>query len=102
MNKENLKAIIKNRSYWEVNKRTGNYYLPNGENLSSYLIHLVETQLELDNLGIMKDETICFMDKKTFEEWDKYMLRPPFRKEDEITTYDEQQERIRRIVNEML
>ena len=94
MRRENLKKIIKARSFWRIDKRKGNYKLPNGERLYYYVRDLVYTQLELDNLGIRENGDICSMTSD-------YVLRPFFQ-EHEQTSQEEQEERIHKLINEML
>lgn len=52
MKREDFKKIIKLRSFWKIDKRKGNYELPNGNRLSSYVRELVESQMKLDGLLI--------------------------------------------------
>ena len=60
MKREDFKKIIKLRSVWKIDKRKGNYVLPNGEKLSSYVRELVESQMKLDNLLIRNNGDLCF------------------------------------------
>lgn len=105
MKREDFIKIIKLRSVWKVDKRKGNYRLPNGENLSAYISKLVETQMEIDNLGIMKNGDLCFcqggnwnIDKKDF---DDFILMPEF-KDNESCSYENMDRRISHLIYEIL
>ena len=76
MKREDFKQIIKLRSYWKIDKRRGNYMLPNGKWLASYVRELVVSQLEVDNLGIRKNGELCYMKYDT--ETHEYILMPAF------------------------
>lgn len=105
MKREDFKKIIKLRSVWKIDKRKGNYVLPNGEKLSSYVIELVESQMKLDNLLIRNNGDLCFgfggeWNTET-KEFDDYTLIPPF-EDNETCTYDKMENRIIALVNELL
>ena len=87
MDRKNFKAIIKNRSYWAIDRRKGNYKLPYGGRLYNYVLDLVESQIDLDNLGISKNGNLYLWDKLN-----GFLLIPYG--ENEPTT-EEQQERRR-------
>lgn len=54
MKRNDFKKIIKLRSRWKI---TGeNYKLPSGEPVSVYIQKLVESQLEIDHLAVLKYE----------------------------------------------
>lgn len=97
MKRDDFKKIIKLRSFWRVDKRKGNYRLPNGTRLSDYLIGLVESQLKIDMLGIAKDGSIQPM----VNQGDDLVIMKPFA-ENEATNDDEQDTRIERLVYEFL
>ena len=105
MKREDFKKIIKLRSFWKIDKRKGNYKLPNGNNLSAYVTDLVESQMKLDNLGIRSNRYLCLM---ACGEWntgtkkfDHYTLMPAF-ENNEVCSYDEMEKRINRLVHELL
>ena len=105
MKREDLKKIIKLRSIWKIDKRTGDYKLPNGEHLLTYIKSLVESQMKLDNLGVDSDGNLCLVtggkwneEKKDF---DDYNLLPAFQ-DNEVCPYDEMEKRINRLVHELL
>lgn len=86
MKREDFKQIIKLRSYWKIDKRKGNYMLPSGEWLSSYIRKLVVSQLEVDKLGIRKNGELCYMkyDIQTHE----YILMPGLQNNEYCTLLD--------------
>ena len=95
MVRENLKKIIKLRSQWKIDKRKGNYKLPSGEYLSEYVFNLAITQMYVDKLGIAENGNLYFLDETN------YTIYPPFR-EEEVTSYDEQCDRVLKLVYEMI
>ena len=105
MKREDFKKIIKLRSFWKIDKRKGNYKLPNGNNLSVYITDLVESQMKLDNLGIRSNGDLCFMSgcewNDETKEFDDYTLMPPFQ-DNEVCSYDDMEKRINRLVHELL
>lgn len=105
MKREDFKKIIKFRSIWKIDKRKGNYKLPNGKMLSDYITGLVESQMKLDNLGIRSNGDLCFMSGGEWnyetKEFDDYNLMPAFQ-DDEVCPYDEMEKRINRLVRELL
>ena len=64
MKREDFKKVIKLRSFWKIDRRKGNYKLPNGKMLSDYITSLVESQMKLDNLAIREkiDRTTTLID----------------------------------------
>lgn len=105
MKREDFIKIIRLRSIWKIDKRKGDYKLPNGEKLSRYISKLVETQMKIDNLGIMKNGNLCFcqggnwnVDKKEF---DNFTLMPAF-KDNEICSYDDMDRRISKLICEIV
>ena len=86
MKREDFKQIIKLRSYWKIDKRRGNYMLPSGKWLISYVRDLVISQLEVDKLGIRKNGELCHMqyDNETQE----YILMPGFQDNEYCTILD--------------
>ena len=105
MKREDFKKIIKLRSFWKIDKRKGNYKLPNGNNLSAYVTDLVESQMKLDNLGIRSNGDLCLMSGGEWntgtKEFDDYTLMPAF-ENNEVCSYDEMEKRINRLVHELL
>lgn len=99
MNIEKFKKIIKLRSCWKIDRRMGDYKLPNNEKLSDYVTELVKSQLELDRLAISSDG------KLVFSAWDEkkkmYELYVPF-SENEFCSYYEQEIRIEKLVREIV
>ena len=105
MKREDFIKIIRLRSVWKVDKRIGNYKLLNGRRLSDYISKLVETQMEIDNLGIRKNGDLCFcqgggwnFDDRKFND---YVLHPAFEK-NEICTYVEMERRINNLIREIV
>ena len=98
MTRKELQTIIKARSLWKIDRRKGDYKLPNGKRLSNYVYNLVESQLALDNLGILTDGNIAFL---SIDLNNEQVLMPPF-KSNEKTTQAEQAKRIEQFVNELI
>lgn len=105
MKRTDFIQIIRLRSCWKIDKRKGNYELPNGERLSRYVTELVESQMKLDNLLIRDNGDLCFgyggnwnTDIKDF---DDYTLMPAF-ESNETCTYDGMERRIKRLVSEII
>ena len=48
MKREDFKKIIKLRSFWKIDRRKGNYKLPDGSWLSEYVAKLIEQGVTLD------------------------------------------------------
>lgn len=105
MKREDFKKIIKLRSEWKIDRCKGDYILPSGVKLSAYISDLVESQLELDNLGICENGDICFMSGGDWntesKEFDNYTLLPAF-ESNEICSYEEMEKRIGRLVREIV
>lgn len=105
MKREDLKKIIKLRSVWKINRKKGNYELPNGKKLSDYITRLVETQMEIDNLGIKSDGDLCFCSGGGWNEemgkFNDYILMPDY-EENETCTYEEMEKRIKKLVYEII
>lgn len=105
MNRENFIKIIKLRSFWKIDRRKGDYQLPNGEKLHKYVTRLVESQMKIDNLGIRENGNLCQCtggawntEKKAF---DDYTLMP-IAAECETCTYDEMEHRIHQLIAEII
>ena len=105
MKREDFKKIIKLRSFWKIDKRKGNYKLPNGKRLSDYITSLVESQMKLDNLGIRANGDLCVVSGGVWntetKDFDDYTLMPEF-KDNEVCSYDEMENRIKSIVYEIV
>ena len=105
MKREDFKKIIKLRSFWKIDKRKGNYKLPNGEMLSDYVRSLVESQMKVDALGIRNNGDLCVSSvggwNTETKEFDNYTLMPAFQ-DNEFCSYDEMERRIRSIVREII
>ena len=95
MKREDFIKIIQLRSCWKIDKRKGNYKLPSGDRLDSYVYYLVHTQLTLDSLGISKNGNIYTISN------DKKNLFIPF-DDDEETNRWEQYERVNKLVFEII
>lgn len=95
MTRKNFITIIRARSFWRIDHRSGDYFLPSGGRLSTYVTSLVRGQLDLDSLGIMPDGNLVF--------WDRVndCLRIPWG-ENIPTTEEEQEERIEELVSEIV
>jgi hypothetical protein len=63
MKREDFKKIIKARSFWKIDKRTGDYMLPNGTHLSSYVKRLICEQMSLDRVAIAENGEFYFAEK---------------------------------------
>ena len=105
MKREDFKKIIKLRSAWKIDRRKGNYKLPNGEKLSDYITGLVESQMQLDNLGIRANGDLCAVSgggwNTETKEFDNYTLMPEFQN-NEICSYDDMEKRIKFLVCEII
>lgn len=105
MNRHDFKKIIKLRSIWKIDRRIGNYKLPNGNMLDKYIEGLVKSQMWLDKLGIKANGDLSFcqggdldVDKNEFND---YTLMPAF-ESNETCSYEEMQNRIRKLVLEII
>ena len=105
MKREDFKKIIKLRSFWKIDRRKGNYKLPNGEKLSDYVQSLVESQMQIDNLGIRVNGDLCAVSgggwNTETKEFDNYTLMPAFQ-DNEVCSYDDMEKRIKSIVREIV
>ena len=73
MKRSDFVKIIKLRSYWKIDKRKGNYKLPNGNYLTSYVQDLISEQLELDKMVIAKEGNIYWTFNLSNEEFSEAM-----------------------------
>ena len=105
MKREDFKKIIKLRSFWKIDRRKGNFKLPNGERLSSYITKLVESQMKIDNLGIRANGDLCMVSgggwNTETKEFDDYTLMPEFQN-NEVCSFDDMEKRIKSIVYEIV
>ena len=105
MTRKNFIQIIKLRSFWKIDKRKGNYALPSGEKLSDYITGIVESQIKIDNLGIMANGDLCTCSGGTWDAKSKnfcdYKLMPAFANS-EICSYDEMERRIKKLVLDII
>lgn len=105
MKRDHFKKIIKLRSFWKIDKIMGNYKLPNGTRLSHYVKKLIESQMQLDSLGILSNGDLCFVHGGEWNEeiknFDDYTLSPPFQ-DNEICSYDEMEKRINCLLKELI
>lgn len=103
MKRNDFKKIIKIRSQW---KFTGdNYKLPSGEPISVYVRRLVESQMNVDSLAILKNGDLSFATggewNDTSKEFEGYVLMPAFQ-ENETCEFDEMEKRIDALVYELV
>ena len=105
MKRTDFIQIIKLRSTWKIDRRKGNYKLPNGERLSRYITDLVESQMKLDKLGIRANGDLCFCQGGEWntetKDFDDYRLMPPYQ-DNEICSFDDMEKRIERLVYEII
>lgn len=97
--------IIKLRSIWKIDKRRRDFDLPNGNKLSTYIKHLVETQMEIDSLLIRENGDLCNCvggnwNKET-KMFDDYTLLPAF-EDNETCSIDEMERRVNKLVYEII
>ena len=105
MKREDFKKIVKLRSVWKIDKRKGDYRLPNGDKLSDYVQSLVESQMQIDNLGIRANGDLCMASGGSWntetKSFDDYVLMPAFQ-DNEICSFDDMEKRINSIVIEIV
>lgn len=58
MSKKNFISIVKNASCWKIDKKRGDYIIPNGLMLTDYLCFLIQEILEKYNLIIRESGRI--------------------------------------------
>ena len=75
MKRDDFKKIIKLRSIWKIDRRKGNYTLPNGEKLTIYVKKLVESQMKIDNLLIASNGISELAENGTLKE-NNLMISP--------------------------
>lgn len=104
MKRSDFIKIIKLRSCWKIDRRKGNYTLPTGERLSSYIDDLVRGQMELDRItGITSNGELAACAVSGLDEAGLpiYTIMPAFQ-ENEIVSFDEMERRIKKIINEII
>lgn len=93
MKRKEFKQVVKAFSSWRIDRRSGDYRLPNGERLSAYLIRQAAKICRLFNIAIGSDGNIYdIIDNKIFKPFDI----------DEALDYTEQYERICHLIKEMV
>ena len=98
MLRDDFIKIIKLRSIWSINKVKGNYKLPNGEKLSSYIKRLILSQMKIDDFGIRNNGDLCLaIFHGDNDEWQLI-----HRGTDEYCSADEMDIRINEMIAEML
>nr|DAZ25845.1 MAG TPA: hypothetical protein [Caudoviricetes sp.] len=103
MKRNDFKKIIRLRSRWKI---TGeNYKLPSGEPVSVYIQKLVDSQLEIDQLAVLKNGDLAFSTGGEWndqaKEFEDYKLMPDY-KEDETCDFYEMEKRTRALVHEIV
>ena len=109
MNRSDFIKVIKLRSFWKIDKRRGNYTLPNGEKLSHYIDDLVRGQLMLDLVAPSSSGELAMcsdIDPANATELDAaklpiYHLSIPFG-ENETCDFDTMEIRIKSLVNAVI
>ena len=105
MKRKDFIKIIKLRSCWRIDRRSGNYTLPNGKKLSIYVDGLVRSQMQLDSLGIRESGDLCFCDggkwNESAGEFDDFRLMPDF-EENEVCSYERMNKRIDLLIREIV
>lgn len=97
MKREDFKKIIKLRSFWKIDRRKGNYKLPDGSWLSEYVAKLIEQQMDLDGIRIAADGNL----KLAVYKHPNWVIMPPF-EENEICSFEEECKRANELVREMI
>lgn len=97
MKREDFKKIIKLRSFWKIDRRKGNYKLPDGSWLSEYVGKLIEQQMDLDGIRIAADGNL----KLATYNHPNWIIMPPF-EENEICSFEEECKRANELVREMI
>lgn len=92
MKRDDFKKIIKIFSFWRIDKRKGDYRLPNGKYLSDYLKKLAAKLLEQNQLAIRADGNIGeIVGEKIFI---------PFGEDEDILP-EQQEKAIKNLIKEM-
>lgn len=79
--------------------------MPSGERLGDYIARLVESQMQLDNLGIRDNGDLCFCQgghwNADIRKFNDYTLLPDFAN-NETCTYDGMEKRIKCLISEIV
>lgn len=102
MKRQDFIKIIKIRSFWKIDRRKGNYCLPNGEKLSSYVRKLVEGQMQLDKVAITEEGDIRPCAAGTWDKDLKAFSDYRFFGSASDCSYDEMQKRVNALVSEIV
>ena len=104
MKREDFKTIIRARSAWKIDRRKGNYNLPAGT-LKDYVMRLVISQMELDQLGILSSGDLALMSggewNEVIKDFDDYTLMPGFAP-NEICPFEKMEYRVISLVCEII
>lgn len=105
MKRTDFIQIIKLRSIWKVDRRRGNYKLPNGERLSRYITDLVDSQMRIDNLGIRENGDLCLCAggdwNNETNDCNDYVLMPEY-DNNEVCTFEDMGKRIKSLVFDII
>lgn len=99
--REDFKKVVKIFSCWRVDKRRGNYRLPSGNRLNNYLYRLVWELLRNNSLGFGSDGNIHAVCKRITKDTEELIMFVPFA-EDEAVIKSEQNDRVRKFVDELI
>lgn len=102
MKRKEFKQLIKIMSTWKVDKRMGNYRLPDGSPLCSHLYEVAANQLKLNGLAIDSKgnvNKVFFNSLKLTSLTEKCI---EFMFIDEKTSVIEQQHRLSKVIHEMI
>lgn len=91
MKRNDFKIIIKICSFWKIDKRKGNYKLPNGETLRNYLFKLINELLIKNNWAISNNGNIYEVINE--------LIYIPFGENEALGN---QEERIKELIREMI
>ena len=85
MKRNEFKKVVKAFSFYRIDKRKGNYKLPNGDLLSDYLSDLVSQLLENNHLAFRSNGDlgeiinnkifVAFADDEEIEKQDEYIRK---------------------------
>lgn len=101
MKRKEFKQLIKIMSTWKVDKRRGNYRLPDGSPLCSHLYDVAANQLKLNGLAIDSKGNV----NKVFTSLKPTSLTEnciEFMFLNEKTSVIEQQHRLSKVIHEMI
>ena len=109
MTRKDFIKIIRLRSSWKIDKKRGNYTLPDGSRLSSYINQLIMGQLMIDSIAPSENGDLnpCHnIDPSKALEKDIcglpiYHIVVPFGN-DETCDFDEMERRIKKLVNSVI